>query len=128
MLADHHSWDTAVVYQANPRPRIQRMRGALNAPSTRLKIYKMKREKTVELSVIDPKKLKEIFEIALSGHISQQSFPTTQQDNIQITCFKCHRSGPEIVKHQFHHLLLPSSQDPPPNQDSCKTFTKDNII
>ena len=128
MLADHHSWDTATVYQANPWPRFQRMRGALNATSKRLNIYKMKREKTLELSVIDIKKLKEIFKIALSGHISQQGFPTTQQDNIQITCFKCHRSGPEIVKHQFHHLLLQGSQDPPPNQDSCQTFIKDNII
>ena len=34
---------------------------------------------------------------------------------------------PAIVKHQFHHLLFQGSQDLP-NQNSCQTLTRDNVI
>ena len=91
------------------------------------------KKKTPELSDIDLRKLKGIFGIALSGHISQQGFPTTQQDitsRFPVSNATDLATGPEIVKHQFHHFLLqgPQGSQDLPNQDSCQTLTRDNVI
>ena len=39
-------------------------------------------------------------------------------------------TGPEIAKHQFHHLLLqgPQGSQDLSNQGSCQTLTRDNVI
>ena len=92
-----------------------------------------KTKKTLELSGIDLRKLKEIFGIALSVHINQQSFPTTQlyiTSRLLVSNATDLATGPEIVKHQFHHLLFQGSQGSQdlPNQDSCQTLTGDNVI
>ena len=115
-----------------PWPPIRRMRCIKHAVKEAKNLQNAK-IKTLEPSGIDLRKLKEIFGIALSGHISQQGFPTTQQDitsRLLVSNATDLATGQEIVKHQFLHFLLqgpPGSQDLP-NQDSCQTLTRDKVM
>ena len=133
-MADRYGWDTAVTYQTNPLASNSEDERRIKCAIKEAKSLQDEKIKTLKLSGIDLRNLTEIFEIALSGHISLQGFPTTQQDitsRLPVSNATDLATGPQIVKHQFHHLPLQGSQGSIdlPNRDTCQTLTSgDNMI